>query len=134
MIEFYAQIKLAHITLALVSGIFFATRGGAALMHQSWPIHGGVRAVSYVIDTCLLTAAMMLLTILPKAVFANGWLYAKLAFLVAYIALGVMVFRPALSRKTRVVCYFAALLLFGLVYSIARAHQPLGVLGQLFPA
>jgi uncharacterized membrane protein SirB2 len=47
-----------------------------------------LRFLSYSIDTILLTAALMLLTILPHAVFANGWLAVKLALLVVYVALG----------------------------------------------
>ena len=47
-----------------------------------------LRYLSYSIDTVLLTAALMLLTILPGAMFANGWLATKLVLLVAYVVLG----------------------------------------------
>ena len=126
MIEFYPQIKLFHMTLALLSGAIFAVRGGFALGGVRWPQALPVKWLSYTVDTALLTAALMLVTILPWAMFANGWLAAKLTLLVAYVALGVFAMRPARSRKTRAACYIAALLVFAAIYGIARAHHPLG--------
>ena len=82
MIEFYPQIKQFHIFVALLSGTLFALRGAFALAGARWPQALPVKWLSYAIDTCLLTAAMMLLTILPWAVFANGWLLAKITLIV----------------------------------------------------
>lgn len=126
MIEFYPQIKHAHVGLALLSGAFFAVRGLAAIAGMRWPRWTAVRITSYVIDTGLLTAALMLLTLLPSAFFANGWLTAKLVLLVLYIVLGVFAMRRAAGRGARIACYVAALATFGMVYTIARAHHPLG--------
>src|SRR3546814_4694813 len=74
MFEFYPQIKWVHIACVLASGLLFALRGlltqfgytGAAQWEP-------VRWLSYAIDTTLLTAALMLVSILPGALFANGW-------------------------------------------------------------
>ena len=46
------------------------------------------RYLSYSIDSVLLTAALMLVTILPHAMYANGWLTVKLVLLVVYVVLG----------------------------------------------
>ena len=127
MIEFYPQIKHAHIGLALLSGALFALRGAGALAGMRWPRWAPLRWTSYAIDTALLTAALMLLTILPSGLYANGWLTAKLALLVAYVVLGVFAMRRARTRAGRAVCYVAALATFGMIYSIARAHHPLGL-------
>ncbi len=126
MIEFYPQIKQFHIVVALLSGSLFALRGGFALAGARWPRALPVRWLSYAIDTSLLTAAMMLLTILPWAMFANGWLLAKIAMIVAYVVLGVLAMRPQRSRRERSLFYAAALLAFAAIYGIARAHHPLG--------
>ena len=128
MIEFYPQIKAAHIGLALLSGGLFALRGAGVLANMRWPHWLVVRWTSYAVDTSLLTAALMLLTILPGALFSNGWLTVKIVLLVAYVVLGVFAIKRARTRMTRAVCYVAALATFGLVYSIARAHHPLGFL------
>ena len=126
MIEFYPQIKQFHIFVALLSGSLFALRGGFALAGARWPRALPVRWLSYAIDTSLLTAAMMLLTILPWAMFANGWLLAKIALLFVYVVLGVLAMRPQRSRRERSLYYAAALLAFAAIYGIARAHHPMG--------
>ena len=125
MIEFYPQIKYVHILLAMLSGTLFAVRGGFALAGMRWPQALPVKWLSYTIDTCLLTAALMLLTILPWAMFANGWLLAKILLIVAYVVLGVLAMRPHRTRRARALYYAAALLAFAAIYGIARAHHPL---------
>jgi len=127
MIEFYPQIKHAHIGLALLSGALFAVRGALLLAGPRWPNAAPVRYASYTIDTALLTAAMMLLTILPGALYANGWLAVKLTLLVAYVVLGLFALRRGRTRRTRAICYAAALLVFAQMYFIARTHHPSGV-------
>ena len=126
MFEFYPQIKLFHMSVALLSGALFALRGAFALGGARWPQALPVKLLSYGIDTALLTAALMLLTILPWAMFANGWLAAKLVLVVVYVVLGVFAMRPGRRQRTRALCYIAALLVFAQVYGIARAHNPLG--------
>jgi uncharacterized membrane protein SirB2 len=128
MIEFYPQIKHAHIGLALFSGGLFALRGAMLLAGAGWPNAAPVRYLSYAVDTALLTAAMMLLTILPRELYANGWLAVKVALIVAYVVLGVFALRRGRTRGVRAACYVAALLVFAQVYSIARSHHPLGAL------
>ena len=80
MIEFYPQIRLLHITCVLLSGALFFVRGVGALAGARWPMALPSRLLSYSIDTVLLTAALMLFSILPDGVFANGWLAAKLCW------------------------------------------------------
>lgn len=125
MIEFYPQIKQFHIFIALLSGSLFAVRGAFALAGARWPRALPVKWLSYAIDTSLLTAAMMLLTILPWAMFANGWLITKVVLIVAYVVLGVLAMRPQRTRRARALYYAAALLAFAAIYGIARAHHPL---------
>ena len=131
MMEFYPQIKHAHIGLALLSGALFAVRGALLLAGLRWPNAAPVRYLSYTIDTALLTAAMTLLTILPGALYANGWLAVKITLLVVYVVLGVFALRRGRTQRTRLICYVAALLVFAQIYFIARTHHPLGALHLL---
>ena len=85
-----------------------------------------VRYLSYGIDTVLLTAALMLLTVLPAAVFANGWLWLKLALLVVYVGLGTFALKRGRTRTVRLASFFSALLVFATMFIIARSHDPLG--------
>lgn len=131
MIEYYLQIKHAHIGLVLASGGLFALRGTAALAGMRWPLAVPVRYLSYTIDTALLTAALMLLVVLRLNPFATGWLGVKLLLLVAYVVLGVLALKRARTRAGRALCLAAALAAFGFMYSVARAHHPLGFLQGL---
>ena len=126
MLAFYPQIKHVHIAAALCSGTLFVLRGGFRLHGARWPMAAPVRWLSVAVDTTLLTAALMLLTLLPRAVFANGWLAVKLALVVTYIALGSFALRRARGRRAQVLCYAGALLVFLSIYATARAHSPLG--------
>ena len=129
MIEFYPQIKCLHVCAVSASGGLFLLRGLLVLgKRQPLALSPPLRYLSYTIDSVLLTAALMLVWILPAALFANGWLAAKLALLVAYIVLGTFALKRAQSPQTRTICYLLALAVFGFMYGIARRHQPLGVL------
>jgi uncharacterized membrane protein SirB2 len=127
LIEFYPQIKSAHIACVLASGSLFAIRGAAVLSGARWPLALPVRWLSYAIDTTLLTAALMLLTILPWSTFSNGWLVTKLILIVVYVVLATSALRSARTLQARAGFYVAALLTFGFVISIALAHHPLGI-------
>lgn len=127
MLEFYSEIRLVHITAVIISGALFALRGLALLRGANWPRSLPVKHLSYAVDTILLTAALMLMTILSQYPFAQSWLTVKVVMLVIYIALGIAAFRPGRSTGARLGLWFAAMLVYGFIISVARAHHPLGV-------
>jgi uncharacterized membrane protein SirB2 len=131
MLEFYPEIRWTHIAMVLASGGLFAARGIAVQLGAAWPLAAPVRWLSYTIDTALLTAALMLLTILPGVVFHNGWLTVKLVLLVAYVVLGSYALKRGRSAQMRLWCLVAALLTYVSMLSIARSHHPLGHLRAL---
>ena len=127
LIAFYPQIKWVHIATVCASGSLFALRG--ALVQAGiprWAMASPVRYLSYTIDTILLTAALMLLTILPGAMFANGWLTTKLVLVVVYVGLGTFALKRGRTPRIRTICFIAALLVFVTIIGIALAHHPLG--------
>jgi uncharacterized membrane protein SirB2 len=129
LIAFYAQIKWVHVAAVLASGSLFLLRG--LLLQIGQPrlaMAAAMRYLSYSIDTVLLTAALMLLTILPRGMFSNGWLTAKLVLLLVYVVLGSFALKRAQTRRLRLTCYLLALMVFGFMLSIARNHHPLGEL------
>ncbi|MEO8366455.1 MAG: SirB2 family protein [Pseudoxanthomonas sp.] len=126
MIEFYPQIKYVHVLMVLLSGALFALRGVGVLAGARWPQSLPLRWTSYAIDTTLLTAAMMLLTILPWAMFGNGWLGTKLVLLVVYVVLGSLALKRGCNARTRAWCFAAAALVYVAIIGIALAHHPLG--------
>ncbi|HSE12140.1 MAG TPA: SirB2 family protein, partial [Rudaea sp.] len=85
-----------------------------------------VRYASYAIDTTLLTAALMLVTILHQYPFVQAWLTIKVLLLVVYVVLGVFALRRGRTRRVRATCYVAALAAYLSIVGVALAHNPLG--------
>ena len=131
MIEFYPQIKAVHIAAVILSGLLFLMRGGAVQLGASWAMAAPLRYLSYTIDTVLLTAALMLATIIHQFPFVQGWLTAKVLLLVLYVVLGSFALKRGRTRAVRTSCWIAALLVYLFIFSIARAHNPLGIIALL---
>jgi uncharacterized membrane protein SirB2 len=136
MIEFYGEIRLVHIVSVLASGGLFLLRGLAlfagggtgARLAMAAP----VRLLSYAIDTVLLTAALMLMTIVQQYPFIDHWLTVKVMLLAVYIALGMAAFRFASTPGARIGAFAAALAVYAYILSVALAHDPLGIFSGAF--
>ncbi len=127
MIEFYAQIRWVHIACIIASGSLFLLRGSLVLAgKQRIAMLAPLRFLSYGIDTLLLSAALMLLTILPHAIYANGWLTVKLALVVVYIVLGSVALKLGRTARARSIAFVAALTVYLGIIAIARTHDPMG--------
>jgi uncharacterized membrane protein SirB2 len=128
MLEFYPEIRIAHIIAVLVSGGLFTLRGIGLMIGKKWPMITPVRYLTYTVDTVLLTAALMLMTIVRQYPFTHGWLTVKVVLLIVYIFLGAMAFRRRRSTRVTFGFWLSALLIYAFVISVARAHHPLGIL------
>lgn len=127
MEAFYLEIRAVHIGSVALSGLLMLLRGVAyngfgATWVMAWP----VRTLSYTIDTVLLTAALMLTTIIHQFPFVDGWLTMKVLLLIVYIMLGYHALR-ARTVRLRWASLAGAALTFGLIVTVARAHSPLGL-------
>ena len=131
MIEFYPEIRWVHIAAVLTSGALFALRGTAMLAGARWFMAAPLRYLSYTIDTVLLTAAFMLATILHQYPFVHAWLTVKVLLLVMYVVLGSYALKRGSTRVVRTWCLLAALAVYGFIISVARTHDPRGVLALL---
>jgi uncharacterized membrane protein SirB2 len=132
MIEFYVEIKWVHVAAVIASGSLFAMRGAAQLAGAGWTMAAPLRYLSYAIDTVLLTAALMLVTVLRLYPFVHGWLTVKVVLLIVYVALGTFALKRGATRRIRAGCYFAALAVYLFIASVARAHDPAGLFGRWF--
>lgn len=127
--SFAVEIKLAHVGAVALSGALFFARGLLVLAgRQARAMAAPVRYLSYSIDTILLMAALLLLKLLPAAVYGNGWLWVKLLLLPLYVVLGWLALRKAATRAVRFGFFAAAIIVYLMMASIARAHHPLGLL------
>jgi uncharacterized membrane protein SirB2 len=79
----------------------------------------------------LLTAALMLATVLHQYPFVHAWLTVKVLLLVVYVVLGSYALKRGATRVVRAWSFVAALSVYGFIISIARAHDPRGVFALL---
>jgi uncharacterized membrane protein SirB2 len=127
MAEFYSEIRLVHIWAVYVSGLLIAVRGISLLAPVGW-IEGVLRWVTYTADTVLLTAALMLMTVVQQYPFVDGWLTVKVLLLVALVVLRGLAFSDGPPQRVRVGCWAGSLAVYGFIVSIAWTRNPLGIL------
>lgn len=127
METFYLEIRSVHITAVIASGLLFTARGALFnFVGAQWPMAAAVRYLSYTIDTVLLTAALMLMTIVRQYPLADAWLTMKVLLVLVYILLGWRALRAS-TRRGRIASLLAALVVYLFIITVARAHDPLGI-------
>jgi uncharacterized membrane protein SirB2 len=129
MIEFYPFIRSLHVGCAMLTISLFVFRGMLMLTGSALQRTAVLRYAPHVVDTVLLTSALMLTTIVRQYPFAQPWLTAKVLLLLVYIVLGSIALRRGRTRRTRLLAFFAALAVVLFLVSVARARDPLGGFG-----
>jgi uncharacterized membrane protein SirB2 len=125
--QYYLEIRAVHIGAVILSGALLLLRGVAHnLLNASWAMAWPIRALSYTVDTTLLTAALMLMTVVRQYPLVDNWLTMKVILVLVYIYLGYMALWGA-TERVRWLSLGAAALVYGFIVSIARAHNPLGI-------
>ena len=131
MTENYLVLRNVHIGCAILTIGLFVLRG-ALMMAGSPRLHGPLlRYLPHVVDTVLLTTALMLTTVIRQYPFSTGWLTAKVVLLVAYVVLGSVALKRGRTRAMRIAAFVAALATIGFLVTVARAHHPMGLFATL---
>ena len=124
MQDLYLPIKHLHMSLALISLTGFVIRGwwsirGYALLELRW-----VKIAPHVIDTLLLTSAVLLMAILQQHPGNQGWIMAKLIALVFYIVFGTLAIKRAPTVASKALFFGLAIATFAYIVGVAIAHHP----------
>jgi uncharacterized membrane protein SirB2 len=88
--------------------------------------HRALRISSYLIDTALLVAGILLTLILHQYPLSDAWLTTKVLLLIIYIALGLYALKRAHRRSARIMAYFGALVTYAFIVGVAVTHHPAG--------
>ncbi len=118
------MLKTLHVSCVALSYALFLLRGvwllrGSVLMRQRW-----VKIAPHVIDTVLLSSAVLLSWQLGYTPFNSPWLAAKIVMLLVYILLGMVAFRYAQTQRTRLIAWLLAQLSFFYIVATAITHDP----------
>ena len=127
MIHYYMQIKGAHVLLALLVAAMFTARFLAVVVPSLKPLQVPLKYLSWAVDVALLTAAMMLLTILPGSFYSNGWLLAKLLALAGFAVCRYFMTRVQPTRLPVWAWFVFGGTLLWYAFSAAHTHHPLGL-------
>lgn len=120
----YLYIKWIHIAAVALSGLLFFLRGAMDLLAYNWRRWPVLRWLPHVIDTVLLSSAIVLTILLGQYPLTDHWLTAKVLGLISYVVLGVLALKSRSSLKRRGVFFLLALLNFIYIIGVARTHHP----------
>jgi len=131
VIEYYSEVKLVHMLMALASGSLLFIHGLILMRRPAGFVANALRYLRYGIDTILITAALMLTNIVQQYPFINSWLSVKLVLLMVYLGLGQILLYSAHSQQQRFIAWFLALLTLLYIFSVAETHHGWGVLSPV---
>lgn len=116
----YMMVKHSHMTLAILSLLFFILRAGWAISGSTLLTRPFVRIAPHVIDTLLLACGLYLLSFIGM----QSFIVAKLIGLVLYIVLGTMAIKRAQTSGQKAVYAVLAVLTFAYIMGAAIRHSP----------
>lgn len=121
----YALLKMIHVSSVILSYSLFFLRGiwlmrDSDSLRQRW-----VKVLPHVIDTVLLTSAILLAMAIQQNPLQNSWLTAKIAGLLVYIGLGMVAMRFGKNRQVKITAWVAAQCVFVYIVLVAITKSPL---------
>jgi len=116
-------IKLIHVSCALLSISGFLGRSilkftAPQQLQQRW-----LKITPHIIDTVLLTTAILLVFQIHQYPFVDSWLTAKVLGLLVYIGFGLFTLRFARTRTQSLFGLIGACLSFSYIMSVAFTRQ-----------
>lgn len=120
----YALLKMIHVSSVILSYSLFFLRGiwlmrDSGSLRQRW-----VKVLPHVIDTVLLTSAVLLAITIQQNPLQNAWLTAKVGGLLLYIGLGMVAMRFGKTRQVKIVAWIAAQCVFVYIVLVAITKSP----------
>ena len=117
----YLALKHLHTTAASLSLLFFILRAfwsvtASATLHTKF-----VRITPHVIDTVLLVCGLAMAWTIG---FNQGWIWAKLIALIAYIGVGTVAIKRGKTAGSKAVAALMAVVIFGYIVGVALHRSP----------
>lgn len=119
----YATLLVIHLSTVGISLALFLLRGAWRLTDSPMLSMKWVRIVPHLNDTLLLAAAIGMLIVAGLNPLQHGWLMAKIAALLLYIALGTIALKHGKSPLQRNLALIGALAMFGYIVAVAVSKQ-----------
>jgi len=119
----YLLIKHLHMTAAGLSILLFIIRAYWSVTENGLLQKKVVKILPHVVDTVLLTCAVLLSILLGPAA-SQPWVLTKIVLLVAYIGVGTIAIRRGKTPKSRAIAAVIAVAIFVYIVGVALRHHP----------
>ena len=120
---FYNLLKLGHIACVVISGSLFIYRYARLRMHPDHPLAKALKVLPHINDTVLLACAIGMLSLIRVNPLTTPWLLAKIAALIAYVALGAVCMRSQPGSRRQAIFFAAAISVFAYILLVAFSKQ-----------
>ena len=127
----YSLLLATHTACALLTISGFMLRGYWMLQGSPLLRHRITRVAPHVVDALFLASGIALIVARQIAVLQSGWLLAKFAALLLYVALGMIALRFGRSRETRLTALIAAIAVFAYIVGVALSKSTASWLAYL---
>ncbi len=124
----FEQLKLVHVSCALLSLGGFALRGFWMVSDNPLLRHRLTRVLPHCVDTLLLASAIGMLYLWRTSPLELPWVMAKIGGLLVYIALGMVALRFGRTRGVRTGAWLAAMATGLYIVSVAYTRSAAGPL------
>jgi len=114
----YQHLKLSHVSLVVLSYVFFCYRGLLALGGNYHPSRFFHRLI-HTIDTLLLICGVSLAMMLSLNPLVISWLGAKIIALFFYVVIASFAIRRGETFRTRLVAFVVSQAIFGYMVLVA---------------
>lgn len=121
----YYLIKNIHIASVILSLAGFILRGIWMIRASEILSYRAVKILPHIIDTALLLSALILIFIIDQYPFYHHWLTVKVVALIVYIFLGLLAFKWAKTKASKVIYWLLAMFMFLYIISVAITKEPL---------
>jgi uncharacterized membrane protein SirB2 len=121
----YKLLIHLHTITAAISLLLFLYRGVWVLRHGQQHRPRWMKWLPHVNDTLLFVLGIALMLTIQQYPLVNAWLTAKLTALVIYILLGMVVMKWAKQRRSQLIAWLSALVVFAYMVGVAISKQPL---------
>lgn len=124
MDQFYLPLRHLHLSLVVISVLFFITRAGLMFAGKSIHQQKWAKMTSRTVDTFLLISALILCTIINQYPFVDAWITEKVVSVIAYIILAYIALYQAKTTKNRILTAVGAVGWVVIAAKLAMLKQP----------
>ena len=118
----YSTIKTSHVSMAIISILFFTARGGSHILRGKWHSQRWARVSPHILDALLFVSGIWLMIITSQFPVQQNWLTVKMALLLAYIICGMKCMKSGSTGQQKTFFVLAISFAVGIIAVATTRH------------